>query len=155
MNATQHDNNLRVRPATKSDAASIAKLAGELGYPSTADEIARRMSSLELASQHGVFVAATSPEEVIGWAHVSVNHLIESEMRAELNGLVVGEGHRSLGAGAQLLQEAERWARERGCHTLNVRSNVMRSRAHHFYEKMGYENYKTQKAFRKVLKFPQ
>lgn len=141
----------RVRPATESDAASIAKLAGELGYPSTAADIARRMRNLEPRSQHTVFVAESASGEVIGWAHVSVNHLIESETRAELNGLVVGEAHRSLGAGALLLEEAERWARERGCHTLNVRSNVVRLRAHHFYEKMGYENYKTQKSFRKVL----
>jgi GNAT superfamily N-acetyltransferase len=137
--------------ATESDAATIAELAGQLGYPATPEEIARRMMSLEPPSQHIVFVAEAASGEVIGWAHVSVNHLIETETRAELNGLVIGEAHRSLGAGAQLLEAVERWARERGCHTLNLRSNVIRSRAHHFYEKMGYQNYKTQKAFRKVL----
>jgi GNAT superfamily N-acetyltransferase len=137
--------------ATKSDASCIATLAGELGYPATSADIARRMRGLEPRSRHTVLVAESPSGEVIGWAHVSVNSLIESETRAELNGLVIAETHRSLGAGALLLEAAEQWARERGCHTLNVRSNVLRSRAHHFYEKMGYENYKTQKAFRKVL----
>jgi GNAT superfamily N-acetyltransferase len=142
---------LRVREATESDATSIAKLADELGYPSTPEDIVRRMRILEPRSRHKVFVAESVSGEVFGWAHVSVNHLIESETRAELNGLVVGAAHRSLGAGALLLAEAERWAREQGCYVLNVRSNVIRTRAHHFYEKMGYENYKTQKAFRKLL----
>lgn len=151
MSTSRHAGSLRIREATEGDAASVAKLAEELGYPATERDIARRMRNLEPRSHNVVLVAESTAGEVIGWAHVSVNHLIESETRAELNGLVVADGHRSSGAGALLLVEAERWARERGCHTLNVRSNVLRTRAHHFYEKMGYENYKTQKAFRKIL----
>lgn len=129
----------------------IAKLAAELGYPSTPEDILRRMRNLQPRSRHKVFVVESASAEVIGWAHVSVNDLIEGETRAELNGLVVGETQRSRGAGALLLEHSERWARKLGCYTLNVRSNVIRTRAHHFYEKMGYENYKTQKAFRKIL----
>jgi hypothetical protein len=34
---------------------------------------------------------------------------------------------------------------------MSVRSNVIRDRAHKFYERQGYEHYKTQKAFRKPL----
>ena len=33
----------------------------------------------------------------------------------------------------------------------SVRSNVMRERAHKFYERCGFEHYKTQKSFRKPL----
>lgn len=149
--STSPPGGLRVRVATERDAVSIAKLAGELGYPSTPEDIARRMRNLEPRSRHTVLVAESASGEVIGWAHISVNDLIEGDTRAELNGLVVGEGHRNLGAGALLLEQAEGWARALGCHALNVRSNVIRTRAHHFYEKMGYENYKTQKAFRKIL----
>lgn len=141
----------RVRRAKESDAGQMAKLAGELGYPSTTADILRRMRSLEPASHHAVFVAEAPTGEVIGWGHVSVNHLIESDTRAELNGLIVAEGHRNLGAGQRLLEQAENWARERGCRTLNLRSNVIRARAHQFYERLGYEHYKTQKAFRKTL----
>lgn len=142
---------VRVRIADQSDATAIATLADQLGYPANTGDIARRMENLAVSSQHIVFVAEAPPQVVIGWAHVSVDHLLESETRAELNGLVVDEARRSRGAGAMLLEAVERWARERGCKTLNLRSNVLRTRAHRFYEKMGYENYKTQKAFRKVL----
>ncbi len=72
-------------------------------------------------------------------------------MRAEVNGLVVAEEQRSLGAGARLLKAAEDWARKHGCPSMHVRSNVIRERAHKFYERLGYEHYKTQKAFRKML----
>ncbi len=83
--------------------------------------------------------------------HVSVSHLLESDVRAEVNGLIVAEGQRSAGAGAKLLEAAEAWARRRGCRGMNVRSNVIRERAHKFYERQGYEHYKSQKAFRKPL----
>jgi GNAT superfamily N-acetyltransferase len=80
---------------------------------------------------------------------VSVSHLLESDVRAEVNGLIVAAGQRGAGAGAKLLEAAEEWARRHGCRGMNVRSNVIRERAHGFYERSGYEHYKTQKAFRK------
>ena len=140
-----------VRLARESDAAQIAKLAGQLGYPSTTEDILRRMRALEPAALHAVLVAESPEGEVIGWGHVSVNQLIENDVRAELNGLVVAEGQRSLGAGQRILEQAEKWARQRGCRALHLRSNVIRARAHQFYERQGYEHYKTQKAFRKAL----
>ncbi len=142
---------LRIRAAAESDAVRIAELSGQLGYPSTKQDILRRMRTLEPAANHALMVVETSAGEVIGWVHVSVNPLIESDVRAEINGLVVAEGQRSLGAGRRLLEEAERWARERGCRTVPLRSNVIRERAHGFYQQLGYEHYKTQKAFRKAL----
>jgi GNAT superfamily N-acetyltransferase len=144
---------IRIRKARRSDAERIAQLSGELGYPSTAAQIATRLRRLKPASKHAVFVAESSAAaaDVVGWVHVSVAHLLESDLRAEVNGLIVAEGQRSAGAGAKLLEAAEEWARRRGCLGMNVRSNVLRERAHKFYERQGYEHYKSQKAFRKPL----
>jgi GNAT superfamily N-acetyltransferase len=50
-----------------------------------------------------------------------------------------------------LLGRAERWAREKGCRAIGLRSNVIRDRAHVFYERHGYKHTKTQKSFRKDL----
>lgn len=143
---------VRVRRAETGDAAALAALATQLGYPTSRGEALLRMRRLSGSAADAVFVAETRSEEVIGWVHVSVNHLLESEMRAEINGLVVDERHRSAGAGKLLLKQAERWARERGCSAVNLRSNVIRERAHKFYLRNAYEHYKTQKAFRKKLR---
>jgi GNAT superfamily N-acetyltransferase len=142
---------LKIRRARHSDADSIAKLSGELGYPASAKEMMRRLRKVLMDKKSAVLVAETPAAGVIGWVHVSRNELLESEARAEVNGLVVADGQRSLGAGAKLLQAAEDWARKRGCRGMNVRSNVIRERAHAFYLRSGYEHYKTQKAFRKPL----
>jgi GNAT superfamily N-acetyltransferase len=143
---------IRIRKARRSDAERIAQLSGELGYPATPAQIAARLRQLTPASKHAVLVAESADAaRVVGWIHVSVSHLLESDVQAEVNGLVVAEGQRSAGAGAKLLEAAEEWARKRGCRGMNVRSNVIREGAHKFYERQGYEHYKTQKAFRKPL----
>jgi len=141
----------RIRRAKGADAARIAVLSGELGYPATVAQIRKRLLEIKPASLHGVFVADAPEGGVIGWVHVSRQPLLEAEIRAEVNGLVVTEGQRSLGAGARLLAAAEDWARKHGCKSMSVRSNVIRERAHKFYERHGYEHYKTQKSFRKPL----
>jgi GNAT superfamily N-acetyltransferase len=142
---------VKIRRARAGDAAQLAQLSGQLGYPTTAAEIKKRLRRLKPASQNALFVAESQGAGVVGWAHVSVTHLVEVGTRAELNGLIVADGQRSLGAGARLLQAAEDWAHKHGCPSMSVRSNVIRERAHKFYERQGYEHYKTQKAFRKEL----
>ena len=149
--STQHEPVLKIRRAKPADAPRLADLSGQLGYPATPRDIARRMRKLASSLRDALFVAETSEAGVVGWIHVSVNHLLEVGTRAEINGLVVAEGHRSLGAGARLLDAAETWARARGCPAMSVRSNVIRERAHKFYERQGYEHFKTQKAFRKPI----
>jgi GNAT superfamily N-acetyltransferase len=70
---------------------------------------------------------------------------------AWIEGFVVDEQARSGGIGARLLEALEIWARARGCNALRVQSNVIRKRAHAFYERHGYVKLKTQFAFRKQL----
>ena len=141
---------LTIRRAKSADAPQLAVLAGQLGYPATT-QMRERLRGIQPASQNAVFIAESANDGVIGWLHVSKEPLLEVEMRAEVNGLVVAEGQRSLGAGARLLAAAEEWARKHGCKSMSVRSNVIRERAHKFYERNGYEHYKTQKSFRKPL----
>lgn len=146
------DPQILIRRARLSDAAAIADLSGQLGYPATEKVMGQRLALiLPGRRSNRVFVAETSSGQVIGWVSVSITPILEEPLRAEINGLVVAEGQRSLGAGAKLLREAERWAKLKGCEGMSVRSNVIRDRAHNFYLRNGYEHYKTQKAFRKAL----
>ena len=145
------DEELRIRRAKSTDAPRLADLAGQLGYPASPAQLRQRLGSIRPASQNAVFVAETKGAGVVGWLHVTKQALLESEIRAEVNGLVVAEGHRSLGAGARLIAAAEEWARKHGCKYMSVRSNVLRERAHKFYERNGFEHCKTQKSFRKPL----
>ena len=141
---------LKIRRARPGDVARLAELSGELGYPTTTAEMKTRIRRVKPAANNAIFVADDGGV-VIGWIHVSVSYLLEVPLRAEINGLVVGEATRSRGTGARLLEAAEVWARTKKCEAMSVRSNVIRDRAHAFYERNGYEHYKTQKSFRKAL----
>ena len=126
-------------------------LAGQLGYPSTQTQVAQRLRRVEGDDRHAVFVAESHDGPVIGWVHVFVCHLVESEPSAEIGGLVVDEQRRSAGVGRMLLEQAETWARMHGCASIRLRSNIIRKEAHAFYLKRGYSIVKTQHAFTKTL----
>lgn len=151
MKPSEKKQEIRIRLAKIGDAARLADLTTQLGYPATEAQIRQRLRGIRPAAQNAVLVAETKTDGVIGWLHVSKQSLLESDIRAEVNGLVVADGHRSLGAGARLLAAAEDWARKHGCKGMSVRSNVVRERAHQFYLRNGYEHFKTQKSFRKPL----
>ena len=140
-----------LRRARSTDAARIADLSGQLGYPSTEKQMKARLRDVFKDKEATCFIAESRDGGLIGWIHVSTTPLLEVERRAEVNGLVVDETVRSQGAGALLLAAAEKWARGKRCRSMSVRSNVLRERAHGFYLRNGYEHYKTQKAFRKGL----
>ena len=53
--------------------------------------------------------------------------------------LVVAAGYRGRGIGRSLVAEAERRMRERGCEKMEVTSNLVLTRAHAFYERLGLE----------------
>jgi GNAT superfamily N-acetyltransferase len=139
-----------IREAQPQDYARIAELAGQLGYPSSPNEIAGRLAGMKHSDDHEVFVAQFGGE-LAGWLGVYVCRMVEADARAEISGLVVDERYRSQQIGLHLLGRAEEWAREKGCRAIGLRSNVIRDRAHSFYERHGYTHTKTQKSFRKDL----
>jgi GNAT superfamily N-acetyltransferase len=141
----------KIRTAQLRDHARIAELAGQLSYPSTPEEIARRLEGLQRTADAAVFVAEPETGEIAGWIAVFVYRTVEADARAEVSGLVVDERFRSQRVGEHLLARAEEWSRENGCQAIGLRSNVIRERAHAFYERHGYKHVKTQKAFRKQL----
>jgi len=139
-----------IRPATGMDAEAIAILSGQLGYPSTADEIRTRLGEIRARGEGKVLVAELNGV-VRGWVHVFGARVLESQPHAEVGGLVVEEGSRGRGIGRQLIEAAEEWAASMGYARLRVRSNVVRESAHRFYQALGYPHIKRQAVFEKNL----
>lgn len=141
----------RIRRARPGDAAQLATLCNQLGYPSSPEEVRRRLQRLR-GPDHAVYVAEDKDGTVVGWVHIFLRPLLEEDLAAEIGGLVVDEAHRGRGIGHRLLERAERWARRRGSRAVVVRSNVIRLEAHRFYEQCGYREVKTQRVFRKAIR---
>ena len=133
------------------DLASAARLATQLGYPTSESEIAARFDRLSRSADDCVYVAEAESGRVAGWMHLRVYSTLESEPQAWILGLVVDEALRRQGIGRALLAEAERWAASRGVSAIRLQSNVVRREAHAFYEALGFRILKTQHAFEKRL----
>lgn len=142
--------NVIYREADSRDSVGIARLSGQLGYPSNVDEIERRLRFIT-GCQDNVVYAAEIDGELVGWVHAHGRYLIESEPFIEIGGLVVDGEHRGAGIGKRLMNMCEEWAQASGFREMRVRSGGSRVEAHQFYRRIGYENIKMQQVFRKEL----
>ena len=142
---------MRIRPARADDAERVAALCGQLGYPASCEAVECRLHEIRRDEQHGVWVAASPDGTVVGWVHAYVCRFVIEDTQAEIGGLVVDEHHRRRGVGRLLVERVERWARERDCWAVHVRSNVIREDARAFYESIGYTLVKAQRVFRRPL----
>ncbi|HUQ53624.1 MAG TPA: GNAT family N-acetyltransferase [Gammaproteobacteria bacterium] len=139
-----------IRRARPADAAEMARLCGELGYPLSAEEMQRRLGVLLPNDRHLVVVAAER-DSLYGWAHGEHRFSLEGGDRAELMGLVVDARSRRGGVGRALVAGIEAWVAARGIRSLTVRSNAARAESHPFYAALGYERSKTQHVYTKAF----
>lgn len=139
-----------VRGATLDDATAMARLSGELGYPTSTEEARERLAAILSSAEHLVLVAR-SEGETVGWIHAFAALRVESGRFAEVGGLVVSGRHRGAGIGRRLLAAAEAWAAGEGMEHLRVRSRSTRRDAHRFYERLGFDRTKQQDVFDKHI----
>ncbi len=140
-----------IRNATPDDAAALADLSRTLGYPSTVQDIRTRLASITGSRDDSVLVACMPDGSVAAWIHVFLARRIESDLFAELGGLVVAEDRRGMGIARALLKAAEAWATARGSTRIRVRSRSSRTGAHTFYRQYGFTRIKEQEVFEKTL----
>lgn len=127
-----------LRNAGVEDAADIAGLITELGYPTAPDEMRDRLDAL-LAGGDVVAFVAEHEGRVLGLAGASLSRYFEKSGRyARLLVLVVADSGRRLGIGGMLIGRVEQWAKESGAREIFVNSGSHRVQAHRFYEGKGF-----------------
>jgi GNAT superfamily N-acetyltransferase len=140
---------LEIRRARPEDADDLVRLAHVLGY---AIDVVTVRATVERSDQSDAAVlVATAGGLIVGWAHVYRTDLVQTMPFAELGGLVVDPKRRGSGVGNRLVEAAEQWAFDHGLAVMRVRSNVVRSGAHRFYERNGYAVEKTSLTFVKPI----
>lgn len=127
-----------IRRAESRDSEALAALIGQLGYHTTADEVAKRLS-LMIAEGRVVLVAELDGA-VVGCLSTSVMRVLHRPAPVgRISMMVVDESLRSRGIGAELVRAAEQVLAAQGCYMVEVTSHVRRAEAHRFYERLGYE----------------
>ena len=134
---------MEVRVALDHDASRIAELFVQLEYAATPTELALRLPRLLRHPDTEVLIAAQDGQ-VHGVLVLNMLHPLHVPRAwAVISALVVDETQRSQGAGAALVGAAESEAVRRGCAHVELSCSVRRTRAHAFYEAMGFEEVRT------------
>ena len=141
---------ITIRAAALADAPALGRLMTQLGYPATEAELARRLARVIPTPGHTVLVAVLDGQPT-GLAHGALLPLLEDEGSAHLLALVVDAAHRGHGIGGRLVAAIAAWAEVAGAARVVVRSNIVRTRTHAFYENLGFGRTKTQLNFSKPL----
>jgi GNAT superfamily N-acetyltransferase len=142
---------LTIRRVTPEDAAAVAELSVQLGYPATASEIEHRIAGLGSCKAHQAVFVACHGAEIVGWIEVALSFDLQTPPYAVIGGLVVKEGVRGLRIGKRLCDEAEVWSRAQGIGVLRVTSRNTRADAHRFYLREGFRDIKISRVFEKNI----
>ena len=143
---------MRVREVRIADAARIAELLGQLGYPSDESAVERRLGRLARSDADVTWVAEIEGE-VVGLVGIHLSQVLAYDGdAAKVSEIVVDDRYRRQGIGARLMEVAEDGARRRGCIVLFLTTAERRKDAHAFYRKLGFEE--TGRRFAKSLDQP-
>ena len=136
-----------LRTARASDAAAVAALLDELGYPRpSVAEAAGRLRVL-LADKDHLVLVAEARHSVVGVLHA--HYCVELALRpfVEIMALIVTDAYTGTGLGGALVEASAEWARGLGVEEVCVRARAERLRAPAFYGAHGFVLDKQQNVF--------
>ena len=132
------DTGSTVRKAQTSDAAGIAGLMAQLGYPSCADEMAVRLERV-VTSPSDLVLVSEQDGDISGLIAVHLIPMLHADgSTGRVTAFIVSEAHRGQGIGTELMRAAQEWAWSNNCRKLEVTPGTERTRAKQFYQRMGF-----------------
>jgi GNAT superfamily N-acetyltransferase len=149
-NPSRKNGLLSIRRLAVDDAEAAAELCSQLGYPSSPDDLRRRIQERSQSTDSVAF-AAVLDSQVVAWIDGFIEQHLQGSASVVIGGLVVRDGVRGMGIGRRLCLEIEDWARSKSIPLIRVRSQIKREDAHRFYLRDGYQKVKTSVVFEKPL----
>jgi ribosomal protein S18 acetylase RimI-like enzyme len=129
---------ITLRPARPTDAAAIAALFTDEGYPAGPSDILARLERFNTPESR--VVIAEHDEAILGFIAVHAMARFEHDDQIlRILALVVDAGARERGVGRTLMGEAERIGRELGAAFVELTAGHHRPEARHLYETLGYD----------------
>ena len=146
---------MRIRAARREDFEAVSALLAALGRPAvtsaTRDEARAVYEQQVLDPDSHHLVAEDDAGALVAFCSLHFRGRLNwSTPEAWVPDLLVAERARRAGLGRALLEEAQRRARDRGCHGLQLESGYQRAEAHHLYRRFGMRD--VGKSFHKGLR---
>jgi len=138
--ATPEPDPVIIRRIQSADAPAAAKLLNTLGYPSTAEQVERRLVAGAKGADTAVFVAeiAGRVAGLLSFHCIPMFH--EEGCLGRITSLVVANEFRQRGIGRKLVLAGEEFGWANRCTRIEVTSGDQRPEAHAFYQHLGYQN---------------
>jgi GNAT superfamily N-acetyltransferase len=133
-------NEVYIRDAGEGDIEAITLLMGDLGYPSSVNEMQVKLKNVFSHPDYRTIVAVLN-DEVVGFSGLMRGFSFErSGKYVRIISFVVKKTIRNKGIGKLLIQASEDWAFEQGadCVVISSGNRDERKAAHIFYQKLGY-----------------
>jgi len=143
-----------IRSVQVKDAGQIRDLCHQaLGYDSTLEKVAAQIDNFNQPdSGHFCFVYEEGQTgHILGYVEAEVYESLYSDAGLNILGLAVFPSAQGRGIGRQLMERVEELAKSKHYAFIRLNSASHRKEAHLFYERIGYEENKTQKRFLKIM----
>lgn len=137
-----------IRRATADDVSAIAALLAdddigavrELGLGADLAPYARAFEAINADPGQLLLVVTAADGDVAATMQLSIipGMSRQGALRAQIEGVRVSSQHRGQGLGEAMMNWAIAEARHRGCHLVQLTSDKRRTRAHHFYQRLGF-----------------
>ncbi|WP_353103415.1 GNAT family N-acetyltransferase [Myroides odoratus] len=141
---------MKIRTMEEKDAAVVADLLTQLGYPDTLDFLPAKIVNMRQESREKLLVVEEQ-DQVIGFLSLSL--IPQLAVRGDfmrISYFAVDAETRSKGIGKQVEDYVAALARQMGCNRIELHCHSRRTQAHEFYLRQGYEE--VPKYFVKYLK---
>lgn len=128
-----------VRAAAPADAADIAGLLGQLGYPMEARDAAVRLEQVARQAAGTMLVATGETGAVVGLIALHWCAMMQQPRPvARITTMVVDDRERRRGIGRLLMKAGAQSARAAGCDVLELTTALHRVEAQAFYRSLGF-----------------
>jgi ribosomal protein S18 acetylase RimI-like enzyme len=137
---------LSIRKATEPDLPDLLRLYGQPdfnnGRVTTLDEAKATLVRMATYPDFAAYCADIDGAVVGTFSLMIIDNLAHWGMASALvENVVVANAHQGEGIGRALIQAAFRLAEAKGAYKVALSSNVKSTRAHAFYESLGFEKY--------------
>jgi len=137
---------VRIREATEADVERILRLYSEAGIesedPFTTEEAREHFKMFAKYPNYRVFVALLDKTIVGAYELLIMDNLAKRGRRSAIvEDVAVSPHHQGQGIGRAMMNHAMQESRRANCYKLVLSSGLGRTRAHNFYDSLGFERH--------------
>ena len=117
----------------------------------TTDQMQETVDNVEKNTNNKTFLAINEEGRPVGYIFVGDCHFVGTKSFLEIIQIMIEEEYRGQGIGKLMIKYVEDLYYEKGIRQVRLHSRVILTKAHKFYEKIGFREFKQSKFFIKDL----